>query len=155
ERLCAKLQKWEEPLDIRKWMLTTVPVLLLSASLFAKNDDGKLTNVPAANAKIRGVTSPTILSPELQQVVAAQGSTKLENPSALTRYYGYDNDVLAAPGVPRMLPAPGAVPGPSAVDKVEAQKTEPDKNTYLILKHQNGPDPSYDYGTHFLFQGHE
>ena len=37
----------------------------------------------------------------------------------------------------------------------EAQKTEPDKNTYLVLKNQTGADPNYDYGTHFLFQGHE
>src|SRR5204863_9997885 len=38
----------------------------------------------------------------------------------------------------------------------EAHKTEPDKNTYLVFKQGlTGPDPSYDYGTHFLFQGHE
>ena len=37
----------------------------------------------------------------------------------------------------------------------EARKTEPDKNTYLVLKGQKGADPNYDYGTHFLFQGHE
>jgi len=38
---------------------------------------------------------------------------------------------------------------------VEAQKTEPDKNTYLVLRNQKGADREYDYGTHFLFQGHE
>ena len=37
----------------------------------------------------------------------------------------------------------------------EAHKTEPDKNTYLVLRGQPGADPDYDYGTHFLFQGHE
>src|SRR5919112_3062305 len=37
----------------------------------------------------------------------------------------------------------------------EAHKTEPDKNTYLVIGGQRGADPSYDYGTHFLFQGHE
>src|SRR5262249_8615866 len=36
-----------------------------------------------------------------------------------------------------------------------ATKTEPDKNTYLVLAGQHGPDPNYDYGTHFLYQGHE
>jgi hypothetical protein len=41
------------------------------------------------------------------------------------------------------------------VNPTEAQKTEPDKNTYLVLKGQTGADPGYDYGTHFLFQGHE
>src|SRR5262249_54798188 len=59
----------------------------------------------------------------------------------------------AVTGVPQMLPAPGAIP--SATAKVEATKTEPDKNTYLILKRQNGADPAYDYGSHFLFRGHE
>src|ERR1700738_4791262 len=44
---------------------------------------------------------------------------------------------------------------PTAAIPVEAQKTEPDKNTYLVLKNQKGADPDYDYGAHFLFQGHE
>ena len=38
---------------------------------------------------------------------------------------------------------------------MEATKTEPDKNTYLVLHGQNGADHGYDYGTHFVFQGHE
>jgi hypothetical protein len=34
--------------------------------------------------------------------------------------------------------------------------TEPDENTYLVLDHNpGGPTPGYDYGRHFLFQGHE
>jgi len=38
----------------------------------------------------------------------------------------------------------------------EAQKTEPDKNTYLVFKDGlKGPDSSYDYGTHFVYQGQE
>jgi len=57
-------------------------------------------------------------------------------------YYGYDGD------------QPNLVPLPSA-PTVEAHKTEPDKNTYLVLKNQTGADSNYDYGTHFLFQGHE
>ena len=45
---------------------------------------------------------------------------------------------------------------PTAGVNNEAQKTEPDKNTYLVLPQgQPGADPNYDYGTHFLFQGHE
>ena len=78
----------------------------------------------------------------------AQGSTKLENPSAPTSYYGYDNDVLNDAGDPQMVPTPS--------NPTEAQKTEPDKNTYLVFKRSlAGTDPGYDYGTHFLFQGHE
>ncbi len=34
--------------------------------------------------------------------------------------------------------------------------TEPDQNLYLILDHNpGGPTADYDYGRHFLFQGHE
>jgi hypothetical protein len=108
-----------------------------------------LRNVPAANMKSDGFSPASVLSPELSQVVVAQGSTKLENSSPLTSYYGYDNDVLNASGEPQMVPTPT-----NPTD--EAQKTEPDKNTYLVFKHGlDGSDSSYDYGTHFLFQGHE
>ena len=44
---------------------------------------------------------------------------------------------------------------PAFGSNVGGQKTEPDKNTYLVLKVSTGADPNYDYGTHFLFQGHE
>jgi hypothetical protein len=100
-----------------------------------------LTNVFNANPKIAGVTSPTVLSPELAQVVRAQGSMLVENPTDAAKYYGYLNDQ------PNLLPALGS--------NVEASKTEPDKNTYLVLRGLRGADSNYDYGTHFLFQGHE
>jgi hypothetical protein len=107
-----------------------------------------LTNVPTANTKSDGYSPASKLSPELRQVAVAQGSTRLENPSALTSYYGYDNDVLNAAGQPQMLPTP--------TSSTEAQKTEPDKNTYLVFRYGlHGADASYDYGTHFLYQGHE
>jgi len=108
-----------------------------------------LTGVPTANTRSDGYAPASKLSPELTQRIVAQGSTKLENGSALTSYYGYDNDVLNAAGEPVMVPTP------SSASK-EAHKTEPDKNTYLVFKNGlEGADPSYDYGTHFLFQGHE
>jgi hypothetical protein len=45
---------------------------------------------------------------------------------------------------------------PSSALASEAQKTEPDKNTYLVFKQGlSGADASYDYGSHFLYQGHE
>jgi hypothetical protein len=107
-----------------------------------------LTNVPAANTKSDGYAPASVLSPELSQVLLAQGSTKLENPAPLTSFYGYDNDVLNAAGLPQMLPTPAKA--------TEAKKTEPDKNTYLAFRHGlPGADPNYDYGQHFLFQGHE
>src|SRR5215831_11866558 len=111
------------------------------------NSGPALTNVATANPKSPGLAPASKLSPELRQTAVAQGSTKAENAGAVS-YYGYDNDVLTASGDPQMLPTP-------AVNK-EAHKTEPDKNTYLVFKKGlQGADPSYDYGTHFLFQGHE
>ena len=108
-----------------------------------------LTGVPAANTRSAGYAPADVLSPELRQVAVAQGSTKLENPSALTSYYGYDNDVLNGAGQPAMVPTP-------ASGGKEAHKTEPDKNTYLVFKKGlSGADPNYDYGSHFLYQGHE
>jgi hypothetical protein len=106
------------------------------------NDATSPTNVSAANTKAPGYAPATLLSPELQQIVWAQGSYKLENPDGQITSYGYLND---GP----MTPAPSA---PTA----EASKTEPDKNTYLVFRGGlKGPDPSYNYGTHFLYQGHE
>src|SRR5262245_11554730 len=102
-----------------------------------------LTPVPTANPKAPGVSVPNVLSPELAEVIRAQGSMLLENPQSPAKYYGYNDDH------PNLLPLIGVTPA------VEAHKTEPDKNTYLVLSNQKGPDPLYDYGTHFLFQGHE
>jgi hypothetical protein len=112
-------------------------------------DGPDLTNVPTANTKSDGYAPASRLSPQLYQRVVAQGSTRMENGSALTSYYGYDNDVLNSAGEPVMVPTPTS-------GGKEAHKTEPDKNTYLVFKQGlDGADPSYDYGTHFLFQGHE
>ena len=118
---------------------------------------GKLNFHPVAkaNTKTPGISSPNVLPPELIETAVAQGSIPLENPQTVTladgtahtaAYYGYDGD---GP----LLPAAGDLP--SATHLVEATKTEPDKNTYLVLNGQTGPDAAYDYGTHFLFQGHE
>ncbi|HKS44845.1 MAG TPA: alkaline phosphatase PhoX [Amycolatopsis sp.] len=131
--------------------LTLAGVVAVSALAQGENGHGgpvggpRLTNVPA-NAKAAGFSSPTVLSPELAEQAVAQGAVKLENPTADIPYYGYRGD---GP----MLPAPGDLP--SSGHLVEASKTEPDKNTYLVLHGQHGADPNYDYGTHFLFQGHE
>ncbi len=73
----------------------------------------------------------------------------VENPDGIVGWYGYENDSPSPtdPTQPQMLPTP--------LSAAEAQKTEPDKNTYLVLRNQKGADPHYNYGTHFLFQGHE
>ncbi|MDX6550497.1 MAG: hypothetical protein QOJ31_1181 [Gaiellales bacterium] len=105
-----------------------------------------LPGVSPAQPKAAGVPAPTLLSPGLAQIEITRGSEALDGGTSAVPYYGYDGD---GP----LLPAPGDLP--TASHTVEATKTEPDKNTYLVLKGQTGPDQSYDYGTHFLFQGHE
>jgi hypothetical protein len=118
-------------------------VAALGATTFASGP--ALTDAGSANTKATGIASPDKISPQWRETTVAQGSNALENPSALTGYYGYYND---GP----MVPAPGAVQ--SSGHDVEASKSEPDKNTYLVVKGQHGADPKYDYGTHFLYQGH-
>ena len=123
-------------------------------SIVARDRGVGLTGVPSAVAKVAGTTAPNALSPELVAVVAAQGAIAVENPTVLpvgdpvvsVTHYGFDSD---GP----LVPAPGDVQ--TATHQVEATKTEPDKNTYLVLRHQGGADPDHDYGTHFVFQGHE
>jgi hypothetical protein len=112
-----------------------------------------LTPVPQANTKVVGISVPNVLSSELREVAVAQGSTPLENPAAgFTSYYGYDDDVAGSVTLP-MVPGPNSVQ--SSDNRVERTKTEPDKNVYLILNGQHGADRAYDYGTRFLYQGHE
>src|SRR5882724_3044653 len=94
----------------------------------------------AANQKAAGVSVPNGLAPQLRAAVVAQGANAVENPTDWAAFYGYNNNGT-------LLPLAGT--------NAEASKTEPDKNTYLVLRGQHGADPDYDYGTHFLYQGHE
>lgn len=87
-----------------------------------------------------------VLSPGLKEIPVAIGACKLENPSKYVAYCGYGSD---GP----LIPAKGAMP--AAGKPVEATKTEPDKNTYLVFSSATGPAKGYNYGTHFLFEGHE
>src|SRR5262249_46621525 len=100
----------------------------------------------AANTDTRGIAVPNALSPELYEVAVAQGSPPLENPDGGVGDYGYNANGTLVPD-PTKVQAPG--------NNVEASKTEPDKNTYLRLDGLHGADPNYNYGTHFLYAGHE
>src|SRR5262245_32261645 len=73
-----------------------------------------LTNVATPNPKVVGFNEPNILSPELQEVIWAQGSMKIENGTAAFPYYGYDGN---GPQIPPFVAA-----GPAS--NVEATKTE-------------------------------
>jgi hypothetical protein len=123
------------------WWLVLAPLSVASAQ-----PGLGLVGVPAAMPRVANTSFPNALSPELIETIAAQGSIPLENPSSTISHFGFHAD---GP----QLPSYGDVQ--SATHNVEATKSEPDKNTYLVLSGQKGADLHYDYGTHFLFQGHE
>jgi hypothetical protein len=87
-----------------------------------------LISVPTANPRF-GVQN-TVLTPSARQTSVAWGSLKLTNPDAANgvTHYGYNT----------------ANGGPLTQAANEANKTEPDKNVYLVLG-----------GKHYLYQGHE
>jgi hypothetical protein len=123
-----------------------LPALIAAPAGAAQPDPDHLTNVPKAQPKQRGRPVPNKLSRELAETRQASGADLLDgaDPGTTPAFYGYDRfDEAALPLI--------AIPPSTA----EAQKTEPDKNTYLVLAGQKGADPSVDYGMHFLFQGHE
>lgn len=120
---------------------TAVVVLAGGAGADVNTVAGLTLHGVPPNPKVPGVTSPNVLSPELAAVAVAAGATKLENGTAQIPYYGYLGDGPLVPILPD--------------GNTEATKTEPDKNTYLVLDGQTGADASYSYGRHFLYQGHE
>jgi hypothetical protein len=84
-------------------------------------------SVPAANPHVG--TPPNVIIDDYALNRIAQGSDRLENPSGLITKFGLLSD---------------------------GTKTEPDQNTYVEFPAGlSGPTPGYDYGKHFLFQGHE
>jgi hypothetical protein len=132
------------------WMLLTAAAGAATAAVALAGGGGvNYTNLPAANVKAAGYAPSDVLSPELRQSLVAQGSMALDGAQGAVGWYGYINDAPSPDDstLPQMVGTPAS--------PAEAQKTEPDKNTYLVLKNQTGADPNYDYGTHFLFQGHE
>jgi hypothetical protein len=124
-------------------------VAAVAAASAAGADPTHPTNVPSAQPKSPGMAVPNALSPELTATIAAQGGNPLENPADVDlgggtlvkiTHYGYYGDGTLLPVIPSLA---------------EATKSEPDKNTYLVLPDATGADPDYNYGHHFLFQGHE
>jgi hypothetical protein len=125
-------------------------VAFVAATSASPPHEPDLTSVASANTRAVGYAPSSKFSVELAGQVVAQGATPLENATSLIGFYGYENDVVSAgdPTKPQMVPTQGVAN--------EAQKTEPDENTYLSFKDALlGPDPNYYYGKRFLYQGHE
>src|SRR5207247_1909556 len=74
----------------------------------------------------------------------------LENATGVFRCDGYLDDATANAN------NTGCTPAFVAQTSRLRTKTEPDQNTYVVTtSNPGGPTASYDYGRHFLFQGHE
>jgi len=124
----------KNPLQVKACVIAALSIALvtMAASTAAAGDvrvfDETVSGVPAANC-CPNTPSGNIYSPEFVPGLIDQGSDLLENPSGPITQFGNLSD---------------------------GSRTEPDENTYLILDHNpGGPTPGYDYGRHFLFQGHE
>jgi len=108
----------------------TIALATIAASTVAADQvrvfNEKVSGVPAANPEI---ITDNVFSPEFTSGLVVEGMDLLENPSGVITRFGNLSD---------------------------GSRTEPDENTYLILDHNpGGPTQGYDYGRHFLFQGHE
>ena len=132
---------------LRPLLTSTAASVFALAVPFASAQEAQIpsTGVPA-QAKYPGIVAENVLSPELFEVTVASGVMTAENPSDHVTHFGF---VADGP----FIPLPVALQKTS--EALEATKTEPDKNTFLVLKDQKGGTQGYDYGTHFLFQGHE
>jgi len=96
--------------------------------LNTKLKGGVLGTNPAVPAT---ATSDNILPEGFSLRKIAEGTDPLENPSGVITTFGELNNASTT-------------------------ATEPDQNTYLVLDdNPGGPTPGFDYGRHFLFQGHE
>lgn len=123
-----------------KKLMKTAAVLgaagMVLSALEASAKNFPQVGVLAANPRIDLVTQPNVVAAGFGLTVIAQGSNVLENPSGIITQFGYLNDFPP--------------------QTIEPTKTEPDENTYLVLDHNpGGPTAGYNYGRHFLFQGHE
>ena len=111
-------------------VVTTIALAAMAASNAAADNvrvfNKIVSGVPGANPEI---ITDNVLSPEFAPGLVAEGLNLLENPSGPITQFGNLSD---------------------------GSRTEPDENTDLILDHNpGGPTQGYDYGRHFLFQGHE
>ncbi len=90
------------------------------------------SHVPGTNGSIG--STPNLVASGFGTKIVAEGIDPLENPVSIYKSYGYLDD---------------------NADPLSRTRTEPDQNDYLVASGVGGPTAGYDYGTHFLIQGHE
>src|SRR6516225_12045002 len=133
---CIRKQRREHVFLRRFWAPAFCATMVLTAGTVTQADHSFAAEV--LETRLRGGVqdpNPTVGTPDnvvpkgfsLQRIV--EGNDPLENPSGKIMFFGLLSD---------------------------GTLTEPDENTYLIFdQNPGGPTPNFDYGRHFLFQGHE
>jgi hypothetical protein len=103
-------------------------VLLSATAAWAQTGIGPvLHSVPFAHHQLGNPA--TVISAGFKLLPVVDGSVPIENPSGVITSFGFLST---------------------------GTLTEPDENTYLIFNsNPGGPAQGFDYGRHFIFQGHE
>ena len=121
-------------IDVRRAsaLLSSIAVLatLAGAPVRRAEAGNAFTNIKSvAIVNSPGGVHPNVIGRGYALKPIATGTDPLENPSGVITHFGFLSN---------------------------GTRTEPDENTYLVLnQNPGGPTPGYDYGEHFLFQGHE
>lgn len=115
-------------MNIRRRVSVGASLLFSAALAFSQSGIGPITtSVP--NARLRVGAPSTLIAPGFHLSMIVNGQAQLENPSGLITKFGFLSD---------------------------GTLTEPDENTYVVFDNNpGGPTEGYDYGRHFVFQGHE
>ena len=115
-------------MNIRRRVSVGASLLFSAALAFSQSGIGSITtSVPSARLHVG--TPSTLIAPGFHLVMVANGKVALENPSGVITKFGFLSD---------------------------GTLTEPDQNLYLRFDgNPGGPTEGYDYGRHFVFQGHE
>src|SRR6266487_2753316 len=115
-------------MNVRRLMSVGSTILLTATLAFSQSGIGPITSsVP--NAKKRLGAPATVIAPGYTLKTVITGHATLENPSGVITNFGFLS---------------------------KGTLTEPDENTYLVFdSNPGGPEADFDYGRHFVFQGHE
>jgi len=115
-------------MSIRHTLVVSV-LLLLTASLAASQSGIGPVTTSVPNARKRVGTPASVIADGFVLTNVVDGNFALENPTGVYTKFGFLSD---------------------------GTLTEPDENTYLVFgSNPGGPTAGYNYGTHFVFQGHE
>src|SRR5881296_2469152 len=115
-------------MEVRRHLTVGITIFLTATLAFSQSGIGPVTySVPFAHHK--SGNPATVISAGFRLINVVNGKVPLENPSGVITNFGFLSD---------------------------GTLTEPDENTYLEFdSNPGGPEADFDYGHHFVFQGHE